>query len=299
MGAVEQPRVLPSRPVAVRRVIAGVGRSLIFFGVLILLFVAYQLWGTGLAEARSQHRLKNQFNRALTATTSTTVDPNTPVTAAPPPPEGDAIAIIKIPKIGIEKAVVEGVGTEDLKKGPGHYPTTPQPGQKGNAAIAGHRTTYGHPFYDLNELQVGDPILITTRQGKFRYEVLETKSVSPNAVQVLDNTPDNRLTLTTCTPRFSAQRLVVVSHLIGPAFDAPPPRPAKPAALAKAGLSGKQAPKAPTIEWGIVCALVVLGTWYLARRWRRWPAYLLGTPVFLFLLFFFFENVSRLLPANI
>src|SRR5437660_4005132 len=107
VGAVEQPRVLPSRPVVLRRVIAGLGRSLIFFGVLILLFVAYQLWGTGLAEARSQHRLKNQFNRALSATTSTTVDPNTPVTAAPPLPEGDAIAILKLPKIGIEKAVVE------------------------------------------------------------------------------------------------------------------------------------------------------------------------------------------------
>jgi sortase A len=286
--------------VAVRRVIAGMGRSLIFFGVLILLFVAYQLWGTGLSEARSQHRLKSQFNRAITSTTSTTVDPNTPVTAAPPSPEGDAIAIIKIPKIGIEKAVVEGVGTEDLKKGPGHYPTTPMPGQKGNAAIAGHRTTYGHPFYDLDQLKTGDPILITTRQGKFRYEVFESKNVSPNAVQVLDNTPDNRLTLTTCTPRYSAaQRLVVVSHLIGPALDAPPPSPAKPATLAKAGLSGKQAPKAPAVEWGLVCALVLFGTWYVSRRWRRWPAYLIGTPVFLFLLFFFFENVSRLMPANI
>src|SRR5437588_5940741 len=187
----------------VRRVVAGIGRALIFLGVLILLFVAYQLWGTGISEARDQHRLKDEFKTVQQA------PPPSNQVALPPPPEGDAVAIIEIPKISVNKAVVEGVGTEDLKKGPGHYPDTPMPGEKGNAAIAGHRTTYGHPFYDLNELQVGDPILITTRQGKFRYEVLETKSVSPNAVQVLDNTPDNRLTLTTCTPRFSAaQRLV-------------------------------------------------------------------------------------------
>src|SRR4029077_16976466 len=132
-------------------------------------------------------------------------------------------------------------------------------------AIAGHRTTYGHPFYDLDQLKPGDPILITTRQGKVRYEVFEAKNVSPSAVQVLDNTPDNRLTLTTCTPRYSAaQRLVVVSHLIGPALDTPPPPPRKSAARAKAGLSGKQAPKAPAIEWGIVCALAVAGTWLLS-----------------------------------
>jgi sortase A len=125
-------------------------------------------------------------------------------------------------------------------------------------------------------------------------------NVSPSDVAVLDPTPDNRLTLTTCTPRFSAaQRLIVVSRLIGPAIEAPPPAPITTKVLAKAGLSGKQAGKAPAIEWGVLAAVAFFGTWYLARRWRRWPAYLIGAPVFLVLLFFFFENVSRLLPANI
>jgi len=272
--------------------VAGVGRALIFLGVLILLFVAYQLWGTGISEARDQHRLKNEFK------TVQQTPPDNRV-ALPPPPEGDAVAIIEIPKINVNKAVVQGVGTEDLKKGPGHYPSTPMPGEKGNAAIAGHRTTYGHPFYDLDALKPGDDIFISTRVGKFQYKVDHSMNVSPSDVAVLDPTPDNLLTLTTCTPRFSAaQRLVVVSKLIGPAVEAPPPSPITTKVLVKAGLSGKQAPKAPAIEWGLIAAVVFFGTWYLSRRWRRWPAYAIGAPIFLVLLFPFFENVSRLLPPN-
>jgi sortase A len=280
----------------VRRVVAGIGRALITLGVLILLFVAYQLWGTGISEARDQKQLKDQFKTVQPPPP----DPSTTPTTLPPTPEGDAIAIIDIPKINVDKAVVEGVGTEDLKKGPGHYPSTPMPGQKGNAAIAGHRTTYGHPFYDLDALKPGDDIFVSTRQGKFQYKVDHSMNVSPSDVAVLDPTPDNRLTLTTCTPRFSAaQRLIVVSNLIGPAVEAPPPSSQPIKVLAKAGLSGTRSRKAPAIEWGILAALVFCASWYLSRRWRRWPAYLIGTPVFLFVLFFFFENVSRLLPANI
>ena len=100
------------------------------------------------------------------------------------------------------KAVVQGVGVEDLKKGPGHYPQTPMPGQKGNAAIAGHRTTYGHPFYDIDALKAGDDIFISTREGKFQYKVDHSMNVNPSDVAVLDPTTDNRLTLTTCTPKF-------------------------------------------------------------------------------------------------
>jgi sortase A len=175
------------------------------------------------------------------------------------------------------------------------------PGQKGNAAIAGHRTTYGHPFYDLDALKAGDDVFVSTREGKFHYQVDHAMSVDPHDVAVLDATTDNRLTLTTCTPRFSAaQRLIVVSRLIGPALDAPPPPKAVAAPVVrKAGLSGAQAAKAPAIQWGIIAAAVFFASWYLSRRWRRWPAYLLGTPVFLFVLYFFFENVARLLPANI
>jgi sortase A len=301
-----------------RRWVGGLGRTLIGAGTLILLFVAYQLWGTGLAEARSQDRLEAQFERSLGPTTTTPPDgqPNTSTTfgpAPPPPPTGEAIAILRIPKIGVEKRVVQGVSLTDLKKGPGHYPKTPMPGQPGNAAIAGHRTTYGAPFYDLDRVEPGDKILVTTLQGAFEYEVRENKVVRPSEVSVLDATPDNRLTLTTCHPRFSAsQRLVVVAALLGPAAPAPPPsaepedpagpeeEPEGPTAFEgdEAGLSGEDSGAGPAVLWGVVAALVALAVWFVGRRWRRWPAYILGAPVFLVVLFVFFENFSRLLPSN-
>ena len=297
-----------------RQVMRGTGRTFITAGVLILLFVAYQLWGTGLAEARGQRSLKNQFEELTgpigVAPPSTAPGaPPTTLAGPPPPPEGAALAIIKIPAIGIEKAVVQGVSLADLKKGPGHYPDTAMPGQPGNAAIAGHRTTYGAPFYSLDELDPGDPIFVTTKQGSFRYEVRESKVVRPSEVSVLDPTPDNRLTLTTCHPRLSAkERLIVVAALIG---EAAPPSP--PPALSAdpdpddasdrapsldAGLSGRRASKGPAILWGLFAALVWAATWAVSKRWRKWPAYAVGTPVFLVVLFLFFENFSRLLPSN-
>jgi sortase A len=295
--------------VDVRRAVRAVGKSLIAAGVLILLFVAYQLWGTGLAEARAQARLTKQFNGSLSApstTTTTTSAPSAPVEAdAPPPPlAGEAVGILKISKLGLEKAVVEGVSASDLKKGPGHYPGTPMPGQPGNASIAGHRTTYGAPFNRLDELGPGDDILVTTREGEFRYEVSETKIVRPTEVSVLDPTADNRLTLTTCHPKYSAAlRLIVVASLASTAVDAPPPPVAppsmrRPPVSQRAGLSGEGAENGPAVAWGAAAAAVWWGAWWVGRRWRRWPAYAVGTPVFLVVLFFFFENFSRLLPAN-
>jgi sortase A len=298
--------------------VGGLGRTLIALGVLVLLFVAYQLWGTGIHEARAQHDLRRQFERSTTTTVDVQPGDTIPPTTAPPAtPTGSAIAIIRIPRIGVDKAVVEGVGVPDLKKGPGHYPGTPLPGQVGNASIAGHRTTYGAPFYRLNELEPGDPILITTREGSFRYRVDATTVVKPTQVEVLAPSKDARLTLTTCNPRFSArQRLVVTATLVtDPAETTPTPpttappttattattvRPEKPqAAFEEPSLSGDRSAAGPTVLWGLLAALVALGVWFAGRRWKRWVAYLLGAPVFLVVLFVFYENVARLLPANI
>ncbi|HUQ63194.1 MAG TPA: class E sortase [Acidimicrobiales bacterium] len=286
-----------------RKVVRGVGKTLIALGVLIFLFVAYELWGTGIAEARDQKALKKQFEKQLQAAPPTIPGSEAPeappVTVADP---GDAIGLIEIPKIGVTKAIVEGVGTEDLKKAPGHYPGTPLPGQAGNAAIAGHRTTYGAPFSSLDELNPGDPINVTTTEGKFRYEVDHTDIVSPSEVSVLEPTEDNRLTLTTCNPKFSAaQRLIVVARLAGPTKDPPPaPAPAVPApTLNTAGLSGVSSSNGPALLWGLLAGLIWLAAWAVGQSWKKWPAYAIATPFFLVVLFVFFENVSRLLPANV
>jgi sortase A len=295
----------------IRRIVRGTGKTLIASGVLILLFVAYQLWGTGLHESRAQKDLEGKF--AQVAATPTTVPSaeaaaETPATTVPPPLVGDAIAHIVIPKANVDKIVVEGVGVEDLKKGPGHYPGTPMPGEPGNAAIAGHRTTYGAPFYDLSDLVVGDPIMVTTGVGEFRYEVIDSQVVSPDAVEVLNPTDDNRLTLTTCNPRYSAaERLIISAKLVtAPVEPAPLPEgsvsppPTQLAAEGLAGLSGDRAARGPAVGWGILCAAIWLATWWLSRLWHRgWMAYLIGTPIFLGTLFVFFENFARLLPNNI
>jgi sortase A len=274
----------------IRRAIGWLGQSMITLGVLILLFVAYQLWGTNLAEARSQDKLTHQFR--------TIVGEPDPDKVLPPSPAGEAVAIIKLPRIHVEKIVVEGVGVPDLKKGPGHYPGTPMPGQPGNAAIAGHRTTYGAPFNQLDQMQVGDPILISTKQGTFRYETSELKVVKPSQVEVLDNTPDNRLTLTTCNPRYSAtQRLVLTAMLKGPAA-APSPETKRIAIQHEEGLSGDPTARLPALMWGTVCALIWLAAYLVGRRWRKWPAYFVAAPFFFVFLFVFFENFARLLPAN-
>jgi sortase A len=321
----------------VARALGAVGRLLVVAGALVLLFVAYQLWGTGLHEARAQDELREELERSLppapttTTTTATTAPPpgvtttappptTTTTTTPPPPPRvapGDAVALLEIPRIGVEKAVVEGVSVADLKRGPGHYPGSPLPGQPGNAAIAGHRTTYGAPFYELDELRIGDVLLVTTRQGEFRYLVDRKTVVRPHEVGVLRPTMEARLTLSTCNPRFSArERLIVSGVLDGTAAPAPPPTAAAPAvgpgggdreagdaaevvSAEEAGLSGEEVPRRPAVLWGAAAAAVGGLTWLLGRLWRRWPVYLLGVPAFLVVLFFFYENVARLLPANI
>jgi sortase A len=306
----------------IRRVVRGMGKSLISVGVLILLFVGYQLWGTGLAQERAQKSLRSEFARQLAAaapadnpvvTTPGAPPPTTP--ALPSLVQGGPVGTIAIPKIGLDQVVIEGVGVDELKEAVGHYPDTKVPGQKGNAALAGHRTTYGAPFNKLDDLVAGDEITFTTLAGTFRYLVSEKKIVTPEAVEVLDPTPDNRLTLTTCHPMYSAkQRLIIVAILQGPPIDEPvvaagttPPTTAAPArtselaaGLDRPGLSGAGAANRPAIAWGIIAACIWLAAWAVGR-WtgRRWTAYLVGAPVFFVALFVFFENFARLLPANV
>lgn len=133
--------------------------------------------------------------------------------------DGDSLTRIQIPDIQVDVVVVEGVGERALRAGAGHYPSTQLPCESGNVAIAGHRTTYGRPFHNLDLLEPGDEIRLQIPIGECVYRVRETLIVSPNDVGVIAGTPDNRLTLTTCHPKGSArQRLVVVADLVQSPF---------------------------------------------------------------------------------
>lgn len=131
--------------------------------------------------------------------------------------DGDALTRIKIPSLGVDTVVVEGTSASALKAGAGHYPNTPLPCEAGNVAIAGHRTTYGRPFNQLDRLKTGDVVILTTPIGSCTYEVMKDPFViAPTDFSVVQNDPNKKLlTLTTCHPRGSArQRLVVQANLV-------------------------------------------------------------------------------------
>jgi sortase A len=302
------------------RALGVIGRILIGAGIVILLFAAYQVWGTSLQEAHTQTTLRhtfvheaksNQLEQALNSAAAQDKLPTGPPVVAPTtdaPSEGQPVGEIRIPKIGINQIVVEGTNTQDLRKGPGHYTGTPLPGQAGNAGIAGHRTTYGHPFYNLDGVAVGDPIVLTTVQGVFVYDATKSEVVAPDDNAVLKNTAGNMLTLTTCNPRFSASsRLVVVAKLVHSKLFAgvvaakgkakPPTQKANSGALG--GASDGQVLTA--VLWGIVVLGVGILVLFLAHWFRRWRWYIWGGGgvVVLVLLYFFFAAITPLLPASL
>jgi sortase A len=127
---------------------------------------------------------------------------------------GDPVGRLRVPAIGLDTVVVEGTGGDELRAGPGHYPDTALPGQRGTVAIAGHRTTYGAPFRHVDELGRGDRIELATPYGDFAYRVERTRIVPPTAVDVVDRVAYDRLVLTACHPLYSAsERIVVFARL--------------------------------------------------------------------------------------
>jgi sortase A len=304
----------------VLRALNIVGRILVGLGVLLFLFTAYQLWGTGLVEAHSQSVLRGELARQLPrdaaeaahhlAAASTAPAPAKVAPSIGPPAPGQPVGVIQIPSIGLDQVIVEGVGTAQLRMGPGHYPGTPLPGQAGNASIAGHRTTYAHPFYNLNEVSPGTKIVITTPQGIFVYSATATLVVAPSDVSVLDAASGAVLTLTTCNPRYSAATRMVVKATLARSLlfadvhrhpAAPPPRAdhsttERADALAGTSTGGNLA---VAIAWGVLGAALGIGFWLLARRSRRpWAIWVLGVLVMAVVLFLFFASVSPLLPAS-
>ncbi len=295
------------------KTLLAIGRVLITCGVLLLLFVGYQLWGTGYHTQQAQDDARGEYEAALAESeantpTTTPVDhpgrrpPRQPVPHAPA--HGHWIGRITIPAIDADFIFLEGVDLDTLQDGPGHYEGTPLPGQAGNAGIAGHRTTYLHPFYDLNELEEGDMIIINYPNGsRFRYRYLNTNIVAPDRTDVLEYKFDNRLTLTACNPRYSAaERIVVSARLVDrPGRGAPgtePPSTAPPVEGPGLSIAAGGHSKSPAILWGIAAAMIWVTAYVLGKAWRRWPVYLLGLPLFLLALYAFFENFSHLLPAD-
>ena len=277
------------------------------FGALLILFAAWQLWGTAITYHHSQAALKKEFAAKVNEAKPTATFALTPATAhLADPPEGTVMGLLQIPKIGADESVVSGTGTDDLNLGPGHYLYTAQPGQAGNVAIAGHRTTHGAPFNRLAELAPGDPIYLTTTSGQRLTYIVSAppNPVSPTDVSVLNNFGDNRLTLTTCNPEFSArQRLIVVA-----AYQ--PPGAAHPEAIAKGGGRPYRLAAAVSSGWAmslvplvlIELALAValgLANRRLSRTYGRMGRWLILIPVWAAVLLALFQTLTEFLPGSI
>ncbi|MFC5751304.1 class E sortase [Actinomadura rugatobispora] len=215
-----------------RTVLRSLAEMSLTAGLILAMFVGYLSWGTGGFTQRRQGDLHDDLERRwnserVRALAGTGSDGGGGRGAAPPAvPEGDAFALLRVPRFGssYRYAVVEGVGVADLRKGPGHYPGTAGPGEVGNLAVAGHRTTYGGPFERNGELARGDEILVDTATTTYVYKVTGRTIVRPSRTDVAAPVPMKpgrkprkaMLTLTTCHPKFSAAyRLVVFAELAG------------------------------------------------------------------------------------
>lgn len=268
-----------------------VGRTLIGVGLFLLSFVAYQLWGTGLAESRSQGSLSTEFQSQKPGV----------------PSYGGVVGQIEIPAIDVKKWIVAGVDYKSLERGPGLFPKSPLPGQFGNVALAGHRTTYGAPFGRINELNTGDIIRFVTKQGTFVYNVNgPPKIIAASETSVVKTTDTTRsiVTLVSCHPKWTSEKRIIV---VGELQSSVTPQPAT-TFVAKDSSSEVLSEgwfHDPSV-WPVVIALALLliaialaGVFAVRKGFSRKIVYPLDLLVFLPVLFFFFQQLTHLLPTNL
>ena len=278
-------------PGRISRLIDFLGRTMIVAGLLLLSFVAYQLWGTAIVEGRSQTAIAKQF-----------------VKPQPIQPQlGGLVGRITIPSIGVSKYVVAGVRLKDLERGPGLFPGSPMPGQKGNVAIAGHRTTFGAPFSRINEIQDSDKIILESKDGTFTYIVNgEPKIVlaTDTAVAKTTNPDIATITLVSCYPKWtSTKRIVVVATLDSTVL----PLPATPLVTSEpidqqsiAGWFHDPTAWPTVLFFGLALILIRIVAGLMTRRGRRKIfVYPIAFSIFIPTLFLFFGGLARLLPANL
>jgi sortase A len=202
----------------VRTFVRGFGEVCLSLGVVVLLFIAYLVWGTAVQASRAQHQfageLHNEWQRP----------------ASPAQPDlihltlGQPFAFLRIPRLGRSWrfAVVEGTGLPQLALGPGHVGGTQLPGRPGNFAIAAHRVTAGNPFYGLPGMRRGDLVFVDTKVNTYEYQVTGKKWVLPGDIAVLDPVPGHPrqpaaqrlITLITCDPAWTGTYRVIVTGML-------------------------------------------------------------------------------------
>lgn len=209
-------------------VIGLLGELLITAGVLVFLFLGWQLWLNDIIVGNHDNHAAADLAQSWDAGNSSThqeqpsddVDFGEPAVAEIPK-ENSTFAVLYAPRFGDDwvREIAQGVGLADvLNKGRiGHYPSTQLPGEMGNVALAAHRLAYGAPFRDIDQLRVGDKLYLKTQDGYYTYSFRNLEYVSPRGVGVLEPVPqhvgeaptDRILTIMSCNPKYSvAERLI-------------------------------------------------------------------------------------------
>lgn len=210
-------------------VVGIIGELFITAGVVVLMFLGWQVWLGNLIQGNEQKdesvALSQTWNKGEAPEVATVgrVDPGPPVVDAAPE-NAVQFGNIIIPRFGADyiRPIREGIGVEDvLNLGVGHYPGSSMPGAVGNAAFAAHRTGHGSPFFDIEKLVIGDHIFIETEAGWYQYSMRSLEYVQPTGVGVLAPVPqvpgatptDRILTLTSCNPVFTADERIILYAL--------------------------------------------------------------------------------------
>ncbi|KUL26562.1 hypothetical protein ADL15_37820 [Actinoplanes awajinensis subsp. mycoplanecinus] len=208
----------PTPASRLRTGIRGAGELMITFGLIVLLFAGYEVFGNSAAVQAEQDNLASELDQAWA---DPTVAPSSTTAKGPAAPGENLVGRLYIPKLDKEWVVVDGVRPQDIKYAPGHYPETAKPGQIGNFSVAGHRIK--KIFWRIDELTDGDVIGVETRDNWYVYHVYNQQVVVPNQVEVVAPVPNEPgatptkalLTLTTCNPKFNNyQRLIVHAELV-------------------------------------------------------------------------------------
>lgn len=274
------PATTTGRPNPVLR---SVGVTITLLATVLLAFVGYLYFLSGVQEARAQTtlfaKLQGELGQAIAPLGSTT--------------PGAPVAILNIPSIGIhDTVVVEGTSPENLTDGPGLLRDTVLPGQAGISVIFGRRATFGAPFARLPQLRNGDIITAVTGQGVSAYEVI---SVSSSARPVPFSQINNQLLLVTADSSLTPAHYVEVEAKLTTAAQQEPGG-LPPIAPAEVALGRDAYALIPAMAWAIALAVVAFTGSFLAVKWARWPAWIAATPVLIAIIWNLFQAVSALLP---
>ncbi|MGH3786614.1 MAG: sortase [Pseudonocardiaceae bacterium] len=270
------------------------GQVLAIVAVLALSFLIELTLLGNLRHDRDQAGLAEQFRGQL-ANAIAAVGPLDE--AGKPLAGGTPVALLEIPKLGVQEVVVEGTSSGTLMSGPGHRRDTPLPGQVGTSVIAGRRATYGGPFRSLDQLRAGDQITVTTGQGKHSFEVIGVRHAGDPLPPTLPR-GQSRLTLvTTNGPALSPTDVLRVdASLVGEAQPRPAQIPSQSLPAADAMLAGDTSALWAVVGWAVLLLGAAIATVWVRYRTGPWQAWLIGVPVLVTLGLTVSDEIAALLP---